>query len=209
MDTGCQGIVADAWPGYYSPTGDIEAGVDHPFDFPGEAREDQGRRDPGLLTMEPLDSRRRDLLRGATALLADALLPRHAFPAADPGPDPRAIVVTFGGGVRWEDTFAPEGWTNIPHLVADLVPQGLFFPEARYDGLTGHFNATGALVTGCLQNVDAYGGEAPTTPTVFECFRKERGLPAGSGLGGGEQQELRPARAEASFATGAIPARRT
>jgi len=64
------------------------------------------------------------------------------------------------------------------HLVNDLVPQGLFFPEARYDGLTGHFNATGALVTGCLQNVDAYGSEAPTTPTVFECFRKERRLPA-------------------------------
>jgi methionine sulfoxide reductase catalytic subunit len=35
MDTGCQGIVADAWPGYYSPTGEIEAGVDHPFDVPG------------------------------------------------------------------------------------------------------------------------------------------------------------------------------
>src|SRR5258706_92367 len=34
----------------------------------------------------------------------------------------------------------------------------------------------GALVTGCLQSVDAYGGEAPTTPTVFECFRKQRGL---------------------------------
>src|SRR5688572_17324166 len=35
VDTGCQGIVADAWPGYYSPSGDIEAGVDHPFDVPG------------------------------------------------------------------------------------------------------------------------------------------------------------------------------
>ena len=28
--------------GYYSPTGDIEAGVDHPFDFPGEARKIKG-----------------------------------------------------------------------------------------------------------------------------------------------------------------------
>ena len=120
---------------------------------------------------------RRDLLRGTAALLADAVLPRPAFPAAD-AVQTRAIVVTFGGGVRWEDTFAPEGWTNIPHLVGDIVPQGLFFPEVRYEGLTGHFNATGALVTGCLQNVDAYGSEAPTTPTVFECFRKERGLPA-------------------------------
>ncbi len=122
---------------------------------------------------------RRDLLRGAAALLADALLPRGAAAQEArerPKPERRAIVVTFGGGVRWEETFAPEGWPNIPHLVSDLVPQGLFYPEARYEGLTGHFNATGALVTGCLQNVDAYGGEAPTTPTVFECFRKQRGL---------------------------------
>jgi hypothetical protein len=127
--------------------------------------------------MVPPDLHRRDLLRAAAALLADALLPRRAFPAAPADAGNRAIVVTFGGGVRWEDTFAPEAWPNIPHLVSDLVPHGLFFPETRYEGLTGHFNATGALVTGCLQNVDAYGKEAPTTPTVFECFRKERGLP--------------------------------
>jgi DMSO/TMAO reductase YedYZ molybdopterin-dependent catalytic subunit len=40
--TGGQGMVADAWPGYYSPTGEIERGVDHPFDFPGEARKIDG-----------------------------------------------------------------------------------------------------------------------------------------------------------------------
>jgi hypothetical protein len=127
--------------------------------------------------MTAADERRRDLLRAAAALLADALLPPAARAVERGDVANRAIVVTFGGGVPWEDTFAPEGWPNIPHLVSDLLPQGLFYPAARYDGLTGHFNATGALVTGCLQNVDAYGGEAPTTPTVFECFRKERGLP--------------------------------
>ena len=42
VDTWCQGIVADAWPSYYSPTGEIEAGVDHPFEFPGEARKITG-----------------------------------------------------------------------------------------------------------------------------------------------------------------------
>ena len=41
-NVGGQGIVADAWPGYYSPTGNIEAGVDHPFDFPGETRKIAG-----------------------------------------------------------------------------------------------------------------------------------------------------------------------
>jgi DMSO/TMAO reductase YedYZ molybdopterin-dependent catalytic subunit len=42
VDTWCQGIVADAWPSYYSPTGEIEAGLDHPFDFPGEPRKITG-----------------------------------------------------------------------------------------------------------------------------------------------------------------------
>jgi DMSO/TMAO reductase YedYZ molybdopterin-dependent catalytic subunit len=40
--TGCQGVVADAWPGYYNPSGEIAAGVDHPFDLPGEARSIEG-----------------------------------------------------------------------------------------------------------------------------------------------------------------------
>ena len=48
---------------------------------------------------------------------------------------------------------------------------------ARHEGLTGHFNSTGALVTGSRQNVDAYGSEAPVTPTIFELFRKEHALP--------------------------------
>lgn len=36
-----QGVVADTWP-YYSQTGDIEPGYDHPFDFPGETRKIKG-----------------------------------------------------------------------------------------------------------------------------------------------------------------------
>ena len=126
--------------------------------------------------MPPWATGRRDILRGAAALLADALLPRRDAAAADRPGQSRAIVVTFGGGVRWEDTFAPEGWANIPHLVSDLAPQGLFYPEARYEGLTGHFNATGALVTGCPER--DFWPRSPPTPTVFECFRKERRLPA-------------------------------
>ena len=40
-DRGGQGVVADTWP-YYSQTGDIEPGQDHPFDFPGETRKIRG-----------------------------------------------------------------------------------------------------------------------------------------------------------------------
>ena len=42
-------MVADAWPSYYSPTGNIEAGLDHPFELSRRGPQDRGRRDPGLL----------------------------------------------------------------------------------------------------------------------------------------------------------------
>src|SRR5262245_17042362 len=136
--------------------------------------------------------RRRDVFRLLAACMADWWMPTTVFgrqsSVAGPQssgvrrprskrPDRRVIVVTFGGGVRYEDTLAREGWINIPHLATELVPQGLVYPVARYEGLTGHFNSTGALVTGSRQNVDAYGSEAPVTPTIFELLRKEHGLP--------------------------------
>src|SRR5919198_3923613 len=123
--------------------------------------------------------RRRDALRVIAACMADWWLPRNLFAQKTPKvrkPARKVIVVTFGGGVRYEDTLAREGWVNIPHLASELVPQGLVYPVARHEGLTGHFNSTGALVTGSRQNVDAYGSEAPVTPTMFELFRKEHAL---------------------------------
>jgi methionine sulfoxide reductase catalytic subunit len=41
MEKGGTGLVADGWP-YYSETGDILPGVDHPFEFPDEARKIKG-----------------------------------------------------------------------------------------------------------------------------------------------------------------------
>ena len=124
---------------------------------------------------------RREVLRALAVCLADLWLPRRLFAQTPPRftkPDRRVIVVTFGGGVRYEDTLAPQGWVNIPHLANQLIPKGLVYPVARYEGLTGHFNSTAAMATGNRQDVDAYGGEAPLTPTIFELFRKERGLPS-------------------------------
>lgn len=125
-------------------------------------------------------TRRRNFLKFVAAFIAEHFLPRRVFAAKtkDYGkPKSRVILVTFGGGARYQDTFAPEGWVNIPHLTTDLLPQGLFYPLARNEGLTGHFNSSSAIITGCWQNIDSFGTEPPATPTVFEFFRKERRLP--------------------------------
>ena len=40
--------------------------------------------------------------------------------------------------------------------------------------MTAHFNAISSILTGNWQRVDDWGKLAPTTPTVFEQFRKEQ-----------------------------------
>jgi hypothetical protein len=86
----------------------------------------------------------------------------------------RVIVVTFGGGVRYSETFAPEGLRNIPRLAA-MRPQGFFFRTCTNAGVLSHFNSTASIVTGNWQRVDDFGFQAPAGPTLFEYFRKGAG----------------------------------
>lgn len=86
----------------------------------------------------------------------------------------KVIVVTFGGGVRYSETFAPEGLHNIPRLVA-LRPEGHFFKSCVNSGVLSHFNSTASLLTGNWQRVDDFGFQPPAGPTLFEQFRKQTG----------------------------------
>jgi hypothetical protein len=90
------------------------------------------------------------------------------------GSGQRVVVVIFGG-VRRSETFSPAGLENIPHLSRDLLPHSLFYPDTRNEGVTAHFNAISSILTGNWQRVDDWGKLAPTTPTLFEHFRKRLG----------------------------------
>lgn len=83
----------------------------------------------------------------------------------------RVIIVTFGGGVRYSETFSPHGLKNIPRL-AMMQPQGLFFSRCTNSGVLSHFNSTASIVTGNWQRVDDFGFESPANPTIFEYYRK-------------------------------------
>lgn len=128
-----------------------------------------------LAVAEAVSCNRRDFLRMVTGATAAATLvglsPVHAI--ASPKPlRHKAVVVTFGGGCRDEETFMPEGQKNIPHLLKELIPQSTFFTRVINRGILGHYVATASLATGAYETFDNFAAVPPGNPTIFEYFRK-------------------------------------
>lgn len=117
---------------------------------------------------------KRQFLRIAGLSIASKLVPSWLLgrPAEPVESDRKLIIVTFGGGVRYGETFAPEGLRNIPRL-RDLKSEGRFFAECRNDGVLSHVNSTASIVSGNWQRVDDFGFERMASPTLFEYYRKE------------------------------------
>ena len=88
------------------------------------------------------------------------------------------MVITFGGGARDQETFAPEGQENIPHLMRELIPQSAFFTQVVNRGILGHYVATASLATGVYETINNFAALPPESPTVFEYFRKALKRPA-------------------------------
>jgi hypothetical protein len=115
---------------------------------------------------------KRDFLRLAGLSIAPRIV--GGAEPVDAGDGRRVIIVTFGGGVRYSETFAPEGLRNIPRL-AEMRPHGFFFRTCTNAGVLSHFNSTASIVTGNWQRVDDFGFQTPVGPTLFEYFRKGAG----------------------------------
>lgn len=120
---------------------------------------------------------KRQFLRLAGLLIADRIIPRHLLAQAEPTEsDRKLVIVTFGGGVRYAETFAPDGLRNIPRL-RELQPQGMFFKNCVNSGVLSHYNSTSSIVTGNWQRVDDFGFARAQSPTLFEYYRKASGAP--------------------------------
>ena len=139
--------------------------------YKSAAAEDPGRR---------LAFSRRDFLRNAAGLaLGGALLGSGTLArAAMPSRNRKVVVITFGGGARDQETFAPEGQGNIPHLMGELIPRSTFFTQVVNRGILGHYVATASLATGVYETINNFAALPPEHPTVFEYFRKDRKRPA-------------------------------
>ncbi len=116
---------------------------------------------------------RREFLQGlcgsALATSGTSMLAQHA---ATPALARRkVVVVTFGGGARDQETFAPEGQENVPHLLHELLPQGTFFTQVMNKGILGHYVATASLATGVYESFNNFADTSPVNPTIFEYAR--------------------------------------
>ncbi len=120
------------------------------------------------------DRSKRDFLRAASLLAAGFMVPqlRSQQPGGTSADSDQKILVVIVGGMRRAESFSHEGMENIPHLVSDLLPQSRFYLHTQNAGVTAHFNAISSILTGNWQRVDDWGKLAPTTPTIFEQFRK-------------------------------------
>src|SRR5437667_6068500 len=123
---------------------------------------------------------RREFLRtGAGIALGSSLLPSSLVARTGiPAGKRKVVVITFGGGARDQETFAPEGQENIPHLMRELIPQSTFFTQVVNRGILGHYVATASLATGVYESVNNFASLPPENPTVFEYFRKDLRRPA-------------------------------
>jgi hypothetical protein len=118
---------------------------------------------------------RRDFLRQATGAM---LLAPSALRALTSASSKKAVVVTFGGGARDDETFHPDGKDNIQHMIAELAPRSTFFTQVINRGILGHYVATASLATGVYENFNNFAAVSPDNPTVFEYFRKDLKRPA-------------------------------
>jgi hypothetical protein len=157
-----------------------------PFDTPNDPRR---ARFPELACFRDLGSTsrveraiswsRREFLSAATgATAATALSAFSPLRAMAMRTGQKAVVVTFGGGTRDEETFMPDGQENIPHLLHEFIPQGTFFTQVVNRGILGHYVATASLVTGAYETFNNFAAVSPDNPTVFEYFRKDLRRPA-------------------------------
>ncbi len=116
---------------------------------------------------------RREFLRGATgAVLGSALTSASPYVYGEKAQQKRKIIViTFGGGARDQETFAPEGQENIPHLLNELAPQSSFFTHVTNHGILGHYVATASLATGVYETLNNFAA-VPGSPYCFRVFSK-------------------------------------
>jgi hypothetical protein len=131
---------------------------------------------------------RRAFVAGSAALAGTPLLaPAETALAAPTYNGLNVIIVRFGGGVRRTETIDPKH-TYAPYLVNTLAKRGVLMPDVRIADIRGmdtsHAEGTINILTGRYAAWRDAGSRflvrkiEPTSPTLFEYFRKAYRVPA-------------------------------
>ena len=135
-------------------------------------------RSGAAMTLGSLPGAKLVSLAGSPSTGRVARLPHSGAMAGVPAQKRKVVVITFGGGARDQETFAPEGQENIPNLMRELIPQSTFFTQVVNRGILGHYVATASLATGVYETVNNFASLPPEHPTVFEYFRRDLKRPS-------------------------------
>jgi hypothetical protein len=76
-------------------------------------------------------------------------------------------------GARYSETFGDSIHQFIPNIWNKLRPQGTIYTRFYNDGITLTTPGHGSIISGVWQNIPNDGAVPPSSPTVFEYFRKE------------------------------------
>ncbi|WP_242617708.1 hypothetical protein [Edaphobacter modestus] len=117
---------------------------------------------------------RRRFLRDMTGAGAGLLIGARRASALRREYGQKTIIVTFGGGARDQETFAPEGQRYIPRILMELIPRATFYTQVVNRGILGHYVANASLATGCYESFNNFQSIRPENPTIFEYFRQDR-----------------------------------
>ena len=141
---------------------------------------------------------RREFLWTATGAVLGSSLFSSPLKAIGVPRGQKAVVVTFGGGARDDETFAEDGQENIPHLLNELIPRGTFFTQVVNKGILGHYVATASLTTGAYETFNNFAAVPPDFPTVFRVLPQRPAPSRHRHLGSRAQQRFRPPRRKRS-----------
>ncbi|PHR31372.1 MAG: sulfatase [Fluviicola sp.] len=82
------------------------------------------------------------------------------------------IIIIVIDGARYSESWGDPLHSNIPNLDS-LKSEGVFFPNFMNCGDTRTVPGHAALLTGVYENLDNFGSETPTNPSIFQCWAEE------------------------------------
>jgi hypothetical protein len=86
------------------------------------------------------------------------------------------VHIVIIDGARYSETFGDSTHQHIPFIWNRLKPQATMYTRFYNDGLTYTTAGHASIISGVWQNVPNDDTQRPSTPTLFEYFRKENKL---------------------------------